>query len=243
MNDAHAGHLDDGDLIRYLDGEGSTAEAEAWERHLDGCEPCALRVATADRESRGFTEWLDRAAFEDDLPDRARTEVTVPAVLSLDRRMNRPRAGWSPWLKAAAALALVAGPLAAIPPLRGWVADRIGAPVEAPGPGVPTAAAEAASPVVRFVPRAGVFTVRIEGDGGSLVLGRAPGEEAELRLAGTAPDAVVAAASVRLRDLEAGTRSTLLLPAHVTAVRVRSGGREMVVDGPAIEAGEVVPPQ
>lgn len=245
MNGAQAAsHLEDGDLIRYLDGEGSEAERRAWERHVGGCERCADRAAEADRESLLFSDWLARAAFEDDLPDRAGSDARDPDVLTLEpptRTARRSGSGWSPWLRAAAAVVLIAGPLAAIPPLRDWVVDRVAPSAdETAAPAATGPATAAAQPVVRFVPEPGVFTVRVEGRAGSLSVGRAEGDVAELRLSGAAPDAVVAAASVRLRSLEPGARHSLLLPEPVTAVRVLVGDRSVMIEGAALDRGEVV---
>jgi anti-sigma factor RsiW len=242
MNGAHAAaHLDDGDLIRYLDGEGSEAERIGWERHVDACEQCARRTAEAEAQSRQFSRWLARAAFEEDLPDRV-DRPGDDGVLTLEpASRGARRSGWSPWLKAAAAIALVAGPLAAIPPLRGWVVDRVAPPAEEAAVTTMDATAPVTHPIVRFVPEPGVFTVRVEGGGGSLAVGRAAGDTAELSLSGEAPDAVVAATSVRLRSLEPDTRHTLLLPDYVTGIRVFVGERAMVLEGAALDRGEVIP--
>lgn len=256
MNTANATrHLDEGELMRYVDGEGSPTERTVWERHLAGCDRCAADIDAVGSESRLLSGWLDRADFEADLPSDLTAPGAAPAVasddaavISLDgrrpagRRDARHRSGWSPWLRAAAALVLLAGPLAAIPAVRTWVIERVSPAETSPSAALADPEATQPSPVIRFLPDPGTFTVRVEAPaGGQLAIGRSTGEEAQLRLSGDGPDPVVAASSVRLQSTAADGRYALLLPVSVTTVEVVIGGvRRAIVDGADIEAGRVV---
>lgn len=238
-------HLSDGQLVRALDGEGSVAETRAWDSHLSSCGRCANEMARLRTESRLVSDWLDRAAFEADAP-AVETAIDLdsrrpgpgPATRLADRPARRSPA--SPWLRTAAILVLLAAPVAAIPAARSWVAVRVLG--TAPGP-AETAALEAGpavgAPTVRFVPTPGSFTLRFDtGATGSLVLGRADGNEAELTGVDGRADAMVSASLLRLRD--GAGRYRLRLPSTVTDVEVIVGERSMRVDAAAIDGGTVV---
>lgn len=233
-------HLSDGQMVRALDDDGSVAEARAWDAHLSRCGRCADEMARLRSESRRVSDWLDRAAFEAAAPGTdpaAPLDDPRPALRIGPARRPARRPLSSPWLRAAAILALVAAPVAAIPAARSRVAAWVLGPAE-PATGE-TAMAVDAAPVVRFVPSPGPFTIRFDtGASGTLSLARAKGDEAELTGVDSRADAMVSASLVRLRD---GTgRYRLRLPAAVTAVEVRVGDRTVSVDAGAIDGGTVV---
>lgn len=145
----------------------------------------------------------------------------------------------SPWLKAAAVLVLVAGPLAAFPGVRAWVVEQVSGPAD---PGTAGTAPEATDPpmVLRFTPDPGAFTVRFPlGATGSIAVERSTDARAELEARGGDPEAVVAASSLEIRNEGEGLYR-LRLPATVTGVWVRVGERAVAVTGAQIDRRTVV---
>lgn len=256
-------HLDDGELLRYVDGELGPAEAGRWEAHVAACERCNRAVQAVLAESRLVSDWLTLADFEADLEPAGRAPVLAAAgtnvrTATLSDNHGPARTPWgarpsgrgrrtpavsSAWLKAAAIVLLVAGPLAALPGVRGWVFRQVGM-TGGTTTTTTTAVDGPVSPVIRFEPAAGSFTIRFEADiaEGALALERAGATgavEAVLRMDGAA-EPVVAERVLRILDAEPGTRLTLVLPAAVTDVRVFLDTREVRVSGEEIDAGRTV---
>lgn len=263
-------HMDNGELIRYVDGELAPAETRRWEAHVASCPRCSQEIDTVQSESGRLSDWLSLADFEADLgpaappdtdPVLTLVDAGTPTATAGPATAARPAASTTPsvrrtgqmadgssavrtaWLKAAVIVLLVAAPLAAFPGVRGWVVERMsrdgGAVSEA------TPAAAPASPVIRFEPAAGSFTVRLPAatEGGILTLERTEsdtGAEAVLRIDGAA-EPVVAERVLRILDAEPGTRLSLALPPAVTDVRVLLVDREILVGGDEIDAGRTVP--
>ncbi|HSR43512.1 MAG TPA: zf-HC2 domain-containing protein [Longimicrobiales bacterium] len=275
-------HMDNGELVRYVDGELAQAEARRWEAHMASCPRCSREIDAVRSESGRLSDWLSLADFEADL-DRAAPPFAAPALTLADTGAPAPAArttdtvrpvavdpadaappaaapptsgvahtarkgdGGSAvrtaWLKAAIIVLLVAAPLAAFPGVRGWVVERMSPDGGAVSETFP--AAVLASPVIRFEPAAGSFTVRLPGptEGGILTLERTESDaavEAVLRIEGTA-EPVVAERVLRILDAEPGTRFSLSLPPAVTDIRVLMGDVEIPVDGDEIDAGLTLP--
>lgn len=241
-------HMDDAQLIRYLDQEGGSEERRRWDEHLGSCPRCRGEVETLREESATIAAWLRRADFEA-FPDGTAPTRRVPPVATRQATARRLRgAPGGPWLKAAAVVLLVAGPLVAITPTRAWIADQLGlngAGQQAPSARTATAAADGGT-VVRFVPAPGSFGVAFSAaqERGSLVLGRvAAGADAVFEAAGDPPfpEATVYARSIRIRNDAASTASyTILLPPEVTAVRVTVAGQRIDVGAPELDRSAVV---
>lgn len=241
------GHLTDGDVVRYVDGEGSAAERAGWERHVAGCDRCAGEVGGLRSDDRLIRSWLERAAFEaggagsvavvgatGDRRPGARAVAGAPR-----RRPAEPRV--RPWLQAAAVLVLLAGALATVPPVRAWVLDRV-APLltSDPAPAGTAAPATVDPQVVRFVPDAGPFVLTLDDPANAtLRLGRASGAEAVLR-AESRSEPVVSATGVRVAGTGGGGEYELSLPPQTTGVRLRLGGRELRLDGAQLDRGLVL---
>lgn len=258
-------HMDDGELVRFVDGELAPADARRWEAHVARCAQCSREIDAIRSESGRLSDWLSLADFEADL-ETAAAAVTAPALaaaapgtptLTADpvtptavaarsaghaRRRDGSSGVYTAWLKAAVVVLLLAAPLAAFPGVRGWVVERMsreGGAVSETTSSVP------ASPVIRFEPAAGSFTVRFQGPtaNGVLALERTAfggGDEAVLRIEGSA-EPVVAEHVLRILDAEPGTRLSLALPPAVTDVRVLMDDREVLVGGTEIDAGRIVP--
>jgi len=138
-------HVDDGDLIRLADGEGSAEERAQLERHLATCSACAQRRGVLDALTQSVTAALVRG---DD------------PVRSVNARKRRWRIGA---FRAAAVLLVVSVGVAAAsaPPVRAWLSARwadvrgIVAPRATPGP------ESRGATTVRFVPTTGAFTIEL----------------------------------------------------------------------------------
>jgi hypothetical protein len=67
----HAGqaHLDDADIVRLLDGEPSPGERSRMDAHIATCDQCAAAIASLLVDAATVRGWLQRAAFEEALPD------------------------------------------------------------------------------------------------------------------------------------------------------------------------------
>lgn len=261
-------HLTDAELMRILDDEAPPDTGDR-SGHLQACDRCADALEQLRSESRLITLWLERAAFEEapaggagaGAADRgvaagvdratspaeagadsaARGRPAGPAGRTPSRRVGARSSSWlrSPWLKAAAVLVLVAGPLAAFPGVRAWVVEQVSGPGD---PGTAVTAPEATDPpmVLRFTPDPGAFTVRFPlGATGSIIVERSTDARAELEARGGDPEAVVAASSLEIRN-EGEGRYRLRLPAAVTGVWVRVGERAVAVTGAQIDRRTVV---
>lgn len=254
-------HLEDGQLIRYIDGEVSSDERRSWEHHLASCRRCRTDVEVLRDQSATITEWLTRADFERPARDEVVFSGAAPPAPVTRRHgvpartpARRPRLSLTDgvaWLKAAAIVLLVAAPLVAISPAREWVADRLGlaGTEQSALTGVMESAVEldATEAVVRFAPAPGGFrvTVSTAQERGAITLGRVgPGEEALFEVSGDAPrpEAVVSARGIRIDNEPSATASyTLLLPPEVTAVDVIVESHPLAVSGRDLDRRAIVP--
>ncbi len=146
-------HLEDGALIRFIDGEANVQERAAVETHTVDCPACATRLA----ELRRFSASLSAALTAADVSPR---RFVSPLVLRRSRRIRIP-------LSAAAAILLVVAAIAAAaPPVRAWIrarwAELRGATSRQHASAPPTPP-NAGPTTVRFVPRDASFTIELTG--------------------------------------------------------------------------------
>jgi hypothetical protein len=233
-------HLDDGELVRYLDAEGTAGEARRWDEHLGACPRCRGEAETLRENSRALSRWLAATDFDTTATPAAAADA-VPAIGPGRRGVaHRARGGSGPWLKAAVITLLLAAPLAALPPVREWIAHQVASlraddpagirPAQAPASG------DAQTGVIRFVPAPGSFRVVVDEPQaeGILRVGRTTGPEAilELRGDGARPEPMISARGIRIANTQAATTSyTLSLPPEVDAVSVDVGGQRVHLDG------------
>jgi hypothetical protein len=219
---APGGEPGDEELVRLLDGEVDPAGRERLLARLAADPAAAERLAALERNALRLRRFL---ADEDaHLAARARAPRPRPA----------PRA--APWLRAAAAVVLLLAGALAAPPLWAWLSGRPGgarpeAPAGAPAAaGAPAPAAPAGeAPVVRFVPVGGRMEVELASApaGGALELRTVEGAEASAQVVGASEAVVVLREGVRVLNAAGGSaRYRVSVPAHVTEVRVRVGGRD-----------------
>jgi hypothetical protein len=181
-------HIEDGDIIRLLDGECGQDEKRSIREHLQDCAQCQHEADELERLSRGFGLLLQRA---DVMP--APSEATTrrgekPAVgLMLAPRWTRTRV-----LKAAAVVALVITAIG-VSPARAWLVDgwqairslftEGSAEPKQPPPPSETATAPA---VVTFTPRGPAFTIDVSSAqiSGTVSLAMDSGPSASARVLG-----------------------------------------------------------
>lgn len=243
----HTEHLADDELLRFIDGEEDDMRA-AWEAHVRVCARCAAEADLLRGHSVLVHDWLERAAFEQAFPAREPTAApaAAPDVVPIDAARHR-RARWtrvSPWMRAAA-LVLLATPVAAIPSVRHWIADTY---ADIRGTGVQPAPATvqqelqpAAVGAIRFVPAAGTFTVLIDAwqHDGTITVQHVAGYEAVLQASAPGIEPVVSATTLRLRNDGVRNASyTLQLPPTVERVVVTIEGRSGIsIDAAGLRAG------
>jgi hypothetical protein len=204
----HGSHIDDGDLVRLLDGECSAAEREQLDDHIAVCPDCKTNADSLQRASALFS----KSALELDArePERSKPE------LSLGRRYARRQTQFSflsvRVLRAAAVLALMIVAFTATP-ARAWLVQgweslvslvRSETPEVPEVPAVPEQASATVSSILRFSPRGSQFRLEFMSwqAGGTLVL--------QLDSAATASAGIVG---------EEGNEEMILLP---NGLRVRN---------------------
>lgn len=166
---------------------------------------------------------------------------SAPAIESRGRARSRSRSHTlAPWLRAAAILVLVAAPVAALPGVRTWVAERVTGTARPALPETSAAASADESTTLRFVPAAGEFQVRFTaGSEGSITVDRSQEEEALLVAIGGAPETVVSSSTLEIRNPEPG-RYHLRLPHQTTGVWIRTEARAVAVSDRQIDRGMLV---
>jgi hypothetical protein len=237
-------HLEEDELLRFIDGE-EDERREAWTHHVGACAQCAGAAESLRSDAQFITLSLDLAALEEGGADAV--SLFDPRVDAAVIPLRPRRRAVTPWLRAAAVIAALATPVAAIPSLRQWVVDAVSGPAADPAPAVLSApeGAPEGTEIIRFVPAAGAFIVELEvvQSAGELRLERVTGAEAVLQ-----PDAadgalpIVSAALLRIRNDAADAGGyTLRVPPTVSSVTVRIGSRSTVVERGQLDAGAAVP--
>jgi anti-sigma factor RsiW len=135
-------HLDDGALVRFVDGECDAAEAALVREHTDACEQCSARLSELEVRMRLVSQALQRAE-------------PLPRALRKHART---------WTYAAAAAVVLLAVAAGVQPVRAWIAQRgqalwhlVVGDGGQDSPGVP--AVEPPSASVSFVPATGGFEI------------------------------------------------------------------------------------
>ncbi|MBW3569856.1 MAG: hypothetical protein KY467_02005 [Gemmatimonadetes bacterium] len=137
-------HLEDGDLVAYMDHQMDRARSRWAAGHLEGCAQCAARMDAMQARANAVSAWLD--GVDEPVPAERRER----AVAAVQRARFRGRAahGWGRQgtLAAAASVAMLLTVAFGTPPGRAWVggaAERLGFG----GPGArETVSAPAAAP-------------------------------------------------------------------------------------------------
>ncbi|NIM48594.1 MAG: hypothetical protein GTN62_02655 [Gemmatimonadales bacterium] len=210
-------HMDDGALVRFLDGECDAAEAALVREHTGACEQCRARLGQLEGRIRLVSQALRRAEPQPRArPTHART-----------------------WLYAAAAAVVLLTTAAGVQPVRAWIAQRgqalwhlvVGRNGQE-SPSSPVAELPAAS--VSFVPAAGGFEITLAGRqaAGTLTvqLGEDPTARATILGDPDTEGLVVLPHGLRIENDPASRGSyVLMLPRTLSPIRVAIG------DEPALE--------
>jgi anti-sigma factor RsiW len=245
-------HVDDGDLVRLLDGELDPPAAAAIRDHLAACDDCARTHDRLARRSESLAGMLDASAATLDPPPVAEGSPGAaaprrgrPSAVADENRPARDRGlmrsagrtgavtreGRSRWWRVAAAVALLLGAGLLAPPVRAWVADRIDDVRErivGEPPGEPTGADAAGATVLRLPapgPRLVVESTR-PGARSVLVVRRVAGEEAVLEVPGPGATVVVLQDGFRLEEGAEGLEYLLGAPSSVERIVLRPADGE-----------------
>jgi hypothetical protein len=227
-------HLDDGALVRLIDGEAADDERGRVEAHVEACPVCAERLGSLRRRSVNLGVLLARGDFA--VPAAPSAPVDELAARR-EARTAAPRAPSRVWLRAAAVAALVIGAGLFSSPVRAWFRDLLGGPgsgaslarrAPAPAP-APVAESPSTSARVHFTPEGEEMVVEIaRGQArGALVLATGPSSTAtaEVRApAGALADVLVLPTGLRISNGPTSVAEYhVAVPATVQRVRVRIG--------------------
>lgn len=232
---APGAHLDEGALLRRLDGELEVDEATEVEAHIALCPRCR-------GELEAIAAAADRVAASLRLMDQApATDGPHPEVA---RRAASPAWHGSPIWRAAAAIALLAGLALAIAPVRAWIGERLGIGIDHTTAGSPTSAGapaaasgEDSSVRVAFVPTGDRFRILLAAPQaeGALHLAAAPGDTASGEIVGTDDaDLLVLPDGLGIRNHPFSTADyRVAVPRLIAAVEVEVAGRAAWRGSPA----------
>jgi hypothetical protein len=204
-------HMDDGALVRFVDGECDAEEAAQVQEHIDACEVCRARLSQLESRMRLVSQAL---------------QLAEPRPRAFPAHARR-------WLYAAAAAAALLAVAAGVQPVRAWIAERgqalwhlvagRGAP-ESP----PEVVAEPQSASASFEPAAGGFEIAVAGRqaAGTLWVQLSEDPTAKVTILGD-PDAeglVVLPQGLRIENDHTSRRSYLLvLPRTLSPILVAIG--------------------
>lgn len=116
-------HLDDGDLVRYMDRQLDRAGNRRAELHLTACAECASRLQAMQSRSRQVTAWL--GDLDVPAPDDEKRALAMAAVERARFRARSHAWGGRPALAAAAMVALMLTVAFGTPPGRAWVSSAV----------------------------------------------------------------------------------------------------------------------
>lgn len=222
-NDTPQPGIDDGLLVRYLDGELDAAEQQRIDAALAHDRVLVQRLETLRRRSGTLRSLLERS----DLPFEG------PGVRSIESA-RAPRTS-RVWLRAAAVILLLGGAIAAVPPLRAWVVTQVQRVTgnsgndETPAP-APADAGFATSFVVTSTT---IDIVVGRQAGGRLIVRVEDVTEATASVRRTrdqGEEVMWQAGTLRITSTAASTAEfDVVVPASVTTVRVRLPDAEPIV--------------
>jgi anti-sigma factor RsiW len=230
-----AAHRDDGELVRYLDGQPEGAERHEVPAHLERCAVCRARLLALRQQGEAFRGMLGR--LDEATPNELARARALRATRTAEER-SRPRRAWlasGPLRAAAAVVLLLAGGLT-VAPLRAWVIEHVGVLTRGERP-APVARREAPAPAPRavesgavsFTPAGKVFVLELRHlqPTGTVTLQLRDVPLATARVTGGKDEEIVVLPSgVRVENERASVASyTVTLPADLDLVQVFAGGK------------------
>jgi anti-sigma factor RsiW len=235
-------HLQQGDLLRFLDGEGEPAERARWSEHLASCQECALARSELQSLLGGLSIELEPLAPSPEVLERARPPAHHGgAGLARASRAALPR-----WFRIAAGISVLALPLAALEPVRSWVVERahdVGGRAASGAMPAVELPADSGPSRIRFLPAGPEMSVEISSRqaAGTLVVRQGDataGGVLEIVGATRGEATLISERAVRIETTGSSTASYHLdLPPSVRLVRVRiGGGSEIGLDPAALAA-------
>lgn len=165
-------HLEDGDLVRYMDRQLDRTESRRVELHLTVCAECAGRLQAMRARSQQLSAWL--GDLDSPAPDDEKRALAMAAV---ERARFRARSHmWSgrPALAAAAMVALMLTMAFGTAPGRAWVSgavERLGLA----SPGDAASESAAAPPVQTAAPAGDAVPAPAEAESAPAPTAAAPG--------------------------------------------------------------------
>jgi predicted anti-sigma-YlaC factor YlaD len=225
-------HIEDGDLVRLLDGECPPQEERLLRTHLGECADCRREADELERLSKGFSLALERgdpASAAGEAGEIRQDEAVVPRL---------PAHRWTRFqiLRAAAVVALLITALA-VSPARAWLVDGWQAIkslfVEEPAPEQPAAIEPEAPDVTAVVsfalvgPRFRLEVSSTQSRGTiSLAVDSVPSASARVLGGNGHEELVVLQGGLRLLNgFESTASSEIVIPHYVTAVEVEIANR------------------
>ena len=229
-------HPQDGDLLRYLDGECDPIALEDIERHVENCERCLKALALF----KGTSDRLNRLlSAHDEAPPLAARDEFLARAERIGSAADHRRARTARQLLARAAIiALVLFGLGlAVTPVRAWLVRQTAALQQAffkqephqqqavfpPGPKTPS--------TVSFIPAAGAFSIEVAvpQNTGELTLTILESQTATAQVLGDIDDEGLLVMPSRLRITNSSTSAAdyaVTLPSQLTEIRLSIGGTQ-----------------
>jgi anti-sigma factor RsiW len=215
-------HLEDGTLVRQLDGALEEDEISVVPAHLASCGPCANRLATLGRRSQRLNQLL------------AATDVPVPSMTLRTSRWFVPSRAVA---VAAVVLLLLASAIIAVRPARAWIVERslelwtlmTGGTDEVPAPDDQVGTTSASATAVSFTPSGDHFLIRVSGyqQAGVVTVETAAVSQvtAEVRGGAATEDLVVLPDGLRIvNTIQSAADYHVLLPATLGEITVEVAG-------------------
>jgi hypothetical protein len=237
--DAPLGHIDDGELVRYLDNELSVDVLAQVRKHLTLCSECQVKFDALRERAESF----HRAMGSLDLPPAA-TPTVDDAGASVRSIPSSPTVSWR-W-RIAAMIAVVIGITLTVTPARAWLLETIDSIRTVFQPAgqtpVPPPEISVTGSSVRFAVTDSVLFVEFvtRPKSGTLTLQREPSEAqvSAAMLGGTGDDEIVVfGAGIRVVNTTESTADYVVtLPTATVLVEVRVGGAVVARHRPGTDA-------
>ena len=233
----HGSHIDEGDLIRLMDGECSQPEADQIREHIDDCPDCGTALSSLQKVSDLFSTSMKELDVEV-IPTR-QPAPTVGKRLAISEQRFRfasPRVLRIAAVLAALVLVFTATPARALF-VRGWEALKslvISEPAESATPRDALAEPEpTVGSVVRFTPRGSEFVLEFTDRpaGGALVLLFDSTASASASVVGDelGDEMILLPSGLRIRNSRVSRASyEVRLPLSLSVVEVRVAGVQLL---------------